>query len=185
MKVLLVSDLHSQSKCLRYLEKVLKKEHADAIIVSGDITNFGDSQFCDELLSKITKSGLPAYIVWGNADYALAQKKVIASPYNCHLIRRPLGKESVFGIGYGDEPQAINPGDVEGTILVTHQPPVRANLKGNLKNVPKYHISGHLHDAKWVKRVGQTILIQVPTLQNGEYGLFDLASGSAEFKNVL
>lgn len=184
MKAVLISDLHSQSQTLVYLKKAIAAEKTDAIICCGDITNFGDSDFCDTFLKALKESGLPSFVIWGNADYPETQKKILASPFNSHLTLKTFANNKIFGIGYVEDLPSINGEDIKGAILITHPPPAKKNLEEALPNAPKYHISGHLHDAKWVKKYPATTHIQVPTLQNGEYGVFDLETGSVDFKKT-
>ena len=48
MKLALVSDLHGQSYTLDYLEKIIKKERPDGIVISGDITAGKDLSFFEK-----------------------------------------------------------------------------------------------------------------------------------------
>jgi hypothetical protein len=53
-----------------------------------------------------------------------------------------------------------------------------------LPNAPKFHISGHLHKAAFVKKYPSTTHIQVPTLQDAKYAILDTDAGKVEFKEL-
>ena len=173
MKVLLVSDLHSQRRCLELLPKIIKKHLPDFLVCSGDITQNDDTQYFDEFISIIKEAKVDAGLIWGNNDREEIQSKILSSPYNIHLKVKTQDGWKFFGLGETEDIPFINPEDIRGGILVTHRPPLFEQLRSSLKNAPKYHISGHIHSVGRVKKFPSTTLIQVPSLTLGRYATFE------------
>lgn len=184
MKLLLVSDLHGIPKTLAYLESAIKKEGPEGVVFSGDITTWGETDFIDRVFEILSRNKTEGFMIWGNADSIEVQNKILNSPYNSHLTKRKFGNDSIFGISLIKEPPVLNPNDIKGSILVTHRPPLKAQLEKELANAPKYHISGHLHDFKFFKKYPSTTHIQVPSLQKGEYAIFNPDKNLVRFKSV-
>ena len=165
MKILLISDLHSQRKTLVALEKILQDHKFDGVIASGDIAQGDDVEFLKNLFSILKKNHLAGFLIWGNSEGELAREFIQKSPYNIHLQKKKLGKLNIVGIAGVNEIPAFDPKILKEAILVTHQPPLRDNLNLKHPNSPKYHLSGHLHFAAYAKNYPATTHIQVPTLQ--------------------
>lgn len=123
-------------------------------------------------------------MVWGNSDGPRAQKTILNSKYNIHLEQKSIGDHKIIGLGEIDQPIIIEPEKLQGTILVTHRPPLRSLLTKQYNGAPKFHISGHLHTIKNVRKYPSTTTIQVPTLQDGEFALFDPNHEKVKFLNV-
>lgn len=65
MKILAVSDIHGDHKNIM---KHLKKNRADLIVVSGDITHFGPAELGEEILNDISSFDVPVVAIPGNCD---------------------------------------------------------------------------------------------------------------------
>ncbi|MDH4358996.1 MAG: metallophosphoesterase family protein [Candidatus Berkelbacteria bacterium] len=185
MKTILISDLHGQEKTLLYLKKIIDREKPQALICSGDITSFGETGFLDRFFKILEDSRLQGFLIWGNSDSEEIQERMRKSQYNSHLVSRNLEGERVFGVSLTEEPIKINGADIKGAILITHGPPLKAMIDRKYENAPRYHISGHLHRLRWVKKYPSTIHIQVPTLQGGEYATLSFAPFEVEFCSIL
>ena len=185
MKLLLISDLHSQKACLNYLENAVKSDMPDGIICSGDIAQKEDYDFLSLFLHKLDKISLPAFIIWGNNE-AVGQQKIIEdSKYNSHLVLREIGEWKIFGVGEVEDMPAFDTTQIKDAILITHRPPLKESLEKQLPNAPRYHIHGHLHFQKEIKKYPSTATISVPTFQTGEYGVLDLEKGKVSFKKIV
>jgi len=184
-KIILISDLHGQEKALVYLQKIIEKENPQALICSGDITHFGDISYLNKFFKLLESNGLTGFLIWGNSDSQDVQQSIIKSPYNSHLKVRNFMGLKIYGVGLVEEPPKINPADVKDSILITHRPPVKKLIEKNYENAPAYHISGHLHYSKWVKKYPSTVHIQVPSLQTGEYATLLIPSHKVEFESIL
>jgi Icc-related predicted phosphoesterase len=181
VRILLISDLHSQKKTLAALERIIKNHRFDGLICAGDIAQGNDTEFLKKLFGIIKKNKLPSFLIWGNSEDELAREFIINSPYNIHLQRKKLGNLSIVGIAGVGEVAAFDPKILKGAILVTHQPPLKEALNSKHPNSPKYHLSGHLHFAAYSKVYPATIHIQIPTLQAGRFGIFDPEQGQTKF----
>jgi len=182
MKIALVSDLHGQLRTLKYLEQIREKEKPDALILSGDITHAGETEFADSLF-EIFDRYKEVYLICGNSDQGAAYKYLELSRYSINQRCHSLGSSKVCGLSFGEEVNSID-SDLSGSIFVTHQPPVQALMNKVYKYSPKFHISGHLHKSAFTKKYPSTIHIQVPTLQDGRYAILDLESAQVEFKVI-
>ena len=185
MELVLVSDLHSNKKAILYLEEIAKRERPDGLIICGDITTYGEIEYLRSVFSIVKKFKMEGFVIWGNADSDAIRQMILASPYNSHLRLRIFAAEKIYGLSYSDEPILPTANDIKDSIFITHQPPVKSAISKKFSNAPKYHISGHLHDKKWTKRYPSTTHIQVPTLQSGEYAVFEPEDGSLKFKSIL
>lgn len=181
MKLALISDLHGQSKTLSYLEKIIETEHPDGLIISGDITSAGKYDFAHQLV-KMFDLVEAVFIVCGNADVDQNKTFLESSEYSIHAKCLSYKRYKFCGLSYPEEVPLIE--DLTGSVFVTHRPPVAKLLNLKHPNSPKFHISGHLHNAEFAKKYPSTIHIQVPTLQSGRYGLLELDSGSVKFKSL-
>jgi len=65
MKILAMGDIHGQyQKIFNYLQK----NKVDLIILTGDITHFGPSRLCEEILNEICLFNVPTLVIPGNCD---------------------------------------------------------------------------------------------------------------------
>lgn len=183
MKILLASDFHGQSKIFIYLAKILKQD-AKAIIISGDLTAFGDQLFLKKVFDLVKKSGKDAFVITGNADTENIRRIVNASPYGIHLKKRRLEKWGIIGINEIDNLPVFDSRELRDSILVTHKPPLISTLKKPLQNSPKFHICGHLHNISGLREYPSTSVIHVPSLLNGRFGVFDPDLGEVVYRSV-
>jgi Icc-related predicted phosphoesterase len=184
MKILLVSDLHGQSKALQYLEKILGIYSVDGIIISGDITIYSQEKFFDDLSKIIDDKNVPAFMIWGNSDTDEIRARIAASPYNIQLLAKNLGGYKIVGFGETDEPIGIDSNLINGNILVTHRPPLKAMINQPRANAPRFHISGHIHSAARQIEYPSTTHIQVPSLMLGRFAIFNPDKATTKFYQI-
>jgi len=184
MKLALISDLHGTNTCLAKIETIIVTHRPDAIVISGDITNLDQIDYLDRIFKILRKFSKMAYMIWGNSDFDDARAKISGSKYNINLTCKNFEGVKIAGMGENDEPQLIAPDVIRNSIFVTHKPPLKSNINRALKNAPQFHISGHLHNIESVTKYPSTTLIQVPTLQNSRFALFDPATAQVEFLTV-
>lgn len=66
MRLLIISDIHG---CVDMVRRLLAlKESADALIIAGDITNFGGYEAADGVINPILDINIPIFAVAGNCD---------------------------------------------------------------------------------------------------------------------
>ena len=84
-----------------------------------------------------------------------------------------------------DHEEALeHPASIAGSILVTHRPPQASILNQKLSNAPKFHICGHIHSRRVARQFPSTMLIQVPTLQDGLYAVFYPENADVRFLSL-
>lgn len=68
MRILHVSDIHGNMGAVEKIAEKAKEINADLIIVTGDITHFGEIEDAETILEKIYESGRQIFFVPGNCD---------------------------------------------------------------------------------------------------------------------
>lgn len=184
MNLALVSDLHGQKTALRNLEKIVGKYEIDGVVISGDITQYDDTAYLEEIFHLFEKTQTNAYMIWGNSDGSLAQKIILNSKYNIHLDLKIAGDQKIIGLSETDQPVVIEPKKLRGNIFVTHKPPLEKLLSRPYANAPKFHICGHLHQVERVNKYPSITTIHVPSLQGGRFALFDTTKEKVKFLGV-
>ena len=141
LKLLHITDIHSNFKLL---ERLSKAEAADILIISGDITHFGNQKDISLFSSLIEKLFPSAALVFGNCDTPVMESH--PSTKKWRLNSRPLQFKNVTFLGIsgslpclGTTPYELSENEFHqqlkklansGTILprefvfVTHQPPI-------------------------------------------------------------
>lgn len=184
MKLVLVSDLHSNRKCIGFLQSIMSREKPEGVVISGDITVNDDKAYLGKIFEIISSNNIAGFLIWGNADMTAVQAEILTSPFNLHLKKRVLRDWNFFGLSYMEEYPQFDTSQIKDSIFVTHRPPIKQNLEIASANSPRYHISGHLHKAASVKKSPSTKHIQVPTLIDGRYANFDPVNGSVNFLKI-
>jgi len=68
MKLIVGSDFHGNRMMVERFVTKAEEEHAEAILICGDITNFGTLREATNLLSLLTRLRIPVLFVPGNCD---------------------------------------------------------------------------------------------------------------------
>jgi len=133
-------DIHED---LSLLDDVPQLADADGVIISGDITNRGDSRRAGLLLDKIVSINPNIYALIGNMDHASIISYLDEKGWNIHARGRRLAEGvGIVGVGYSTPTPFMTPSEVpdeklgewlsEGyeyvkhlprLILVAHDPP--------------------------------------------------------------
>ena len=181
MKLVIVSDLHGQLKTIKYLEEIITKEFPYGVIIPGDITSRDDTNFLDLLFDVFKKHQTKAFMICGNSDGPDCRMMIEKSGYSINLESVVVGNYHLYGISDSDEPVVPDSSQISGSILVTHKPPLAGVLNQRYSNAPRFHINGHIHSRAFIKRYPSTIHIQVPTLQDRRYAIFDPDKEDVQF----
>jgi len=194
MRLLAISDTHGNfSQVTHILEKA---GEVDAILVAGDITNFGPEEKAKELFDLITEKTVLA--VPGNCDPKGVLEVIEASgAVNLHNSSFKLGDVTFIGLG-GSNPTPFNtPFEhseeeiremvkrllsrtprTSRMVLLSHAPPkntldstVHGNvgseaIRGVLSQVDLV-VCGHIHEARGIKKVKGTTIINPGKATNG------------------
>ncbi len=188
MKIILISDTHSNNACLAQLKQLIKLEKPDGLICCGDICQGDDLDYLEKFFSCL-ESVPKSFLITGNNDGANVRRRVWDSKHSAQLVKRKIGKDYVFGISDGEILDEFDSADIAGTILLTHRPPLKNILETPFANAPKYHLSGHLHSQYGLVKYAATTHIKIPSFQKypdglGMYGLFDPDSNTVKYKKI-
>jgi len=189
MKILAISDIHSNKKLIKKLEDIIQKENPDLIIIAGDISFFNEES--PKVFGYLKKFNKKIFFVPGNhEDPSLAElweKKYDIE--NIHKKIIDLGEIVLAGIGGGNVPifslteEEIKEylKDIEKyfknknkiRILVTHVHPqytISSKFAEGSKEIfefikkvkPDIVIHGHIHEAGGiVEKIYDTLIINV------------------------
>jgi len=173
MKILVASDIHGSSSAIEKIIGQVEEHRVDALIVSGDITNFGPISFAIDFFKRIKVRTLA---IPGNCDPLAIVTTLKELGINLHEEKVKMGNHLFIGWG-GSNPTPFNtPFEnsedkifssldnimEEGAILVSHSPPRghvdwipgfgHAGSDAVKKIVDKYKprlvICGHIHEGR-------------------------------------
>lgn len=191
MKILLISDLHSQKIAKISLEKFLSRDCFDLVVSCGDIaekTNLSPDYF-NEVLNIFDKYQVKFLGIPGNNDSKELFLEMVKKGISIHLAPKNIGKYKFTGLG-GWGYDVENEFSVEdhqkdlkidkNTIFVSHIPPDIKTVK-LLKNKPLIHICGHRHNIAKTRIIDGMLLIQVPALMFGRAAILELPSKKLKF----
>ncbi len=187
MNILLISDTHASPKTLKWLKEFLAERFFkfDLALIAGDVTVPGQEDYLDKLKALFDRKKIPFWAVAGNFDSPFCRRKMSELKISLHHQVKEKEGFSFTGLDFGQLPlPEIN---LEDKILVTHEPPKQTifNLGLKVKNAPRIHIAGHLHKPAFVKRLGKTLWIQVPTLQDKRLAILRLPEKKVEFLQIV
>ncbi len=159
MKIIGLTDIHGETG---YLDKIAGNiENADIILISGDITHFGDAEMAKDIIDRISVFNKNIFAVPGNCDLPEVGDFLISSglmPDNS-VFEKDDFSVSITGIGgslttpvktpntYTEEQYSEHFAKriIESDILVTHQPPyktfadrVMGGLHAGSKTIKRY-----------------------------------------------
>lgn len=198
---LVLGDIHASPV---HIEKIPELQQADAILVSGDMTNCGDPEQAKKVLESFTAAAIPVFAQMGNMDLPSVNDWLEERNINLHCAMRELSPNTaVFGVG-GSTPTPMDTPtefpessyatwleeewqkakDYPRKILISHNPPkdtlcddigghthvgssaVRAFIE---KYQPDICVCGHIHEARGVDKIGDTIIINPGPFAEGGY----------------
>jgi len=210
MRFLALSDIHQRTENLGAL---LEKAGAgfDAVIVAGDLTNYGEKRHAEEVLGLLA-GRKNVLVIPGNLDTGEVVRAIGEHKMQLHAAKAFVSGNVFVGFGGGKESEV---GDVlfsetqifstleklcEGEkefVLVTHLPPsgTGLDLAANGKHIgsdavrkiieifqPRLQLCGHCHEAGGrSERIGKTLCVNVASVKEGLASAIQL-SKSAEIK---
>ncbi len=198
MKILAISDIHSDLEKVKKLKKI-EKEY-DLIVIAGDITNFGNREIAERIIKEFGRKNI--FAIPGNCDTLDVLEYLEERNINIHA-KTKIFKEYVFcGLGYSlvtpfNTPLELTENEIEEIlkkfekcdILISHNPPFNTKLdltKSNLhvgskeirkfieEKKPKLVICGHIHEATGIDYINNTIITNVSALKNGNYAIIEI-----------
>ncbi|MCX6776454.1 MAG: metallophosphoesterase [Candidatus Micrarchaeota archaeon] len=196
MRILALSDLHSEGTVLEGLKNLLDKERFDLVIIAGDITQRGPLSYAEGLLDVLR--GEKVLAIHGNMDTQQVIDLLERNGFFFHLSKVEVGEWNFVGFGgssptpFGtlieyDERQIYDELSRfrmnSKTILVTHSPPydsgvdkTSAGVIAGSKSIrriieekkPFMDICGHIHEASGEVMIGNTKVVKVPPAMEGK-----------------
>lgn len=188
LKILAITDLHMQSRCLEYLDLALGREKPDLVLCAGDITErrSGNVEYLQSFLTLIKKKhATELFSVHGNNDSSEIFDLLEATEVSLHLHMREFRGWRFSGIGgWGDlsetvlDTEAALRFDPAGTVFVTHVPPRRDLVYSNL---PLMHLSGHTHSTERVEDIQDVPVVRLKTTMLRRGALITLPDEEVRF----
>ena len=145
MRLIVISDIHGNTRHVDALHRACAG--ANALIVCGDLTTFGDRKEIQKVADTLRPEGFPCFFVLGNCDSNVGMATELDGWTNLHGRTVPFGEWLLAGLGgasgkYSAKPNDTMPHDYDAgfralcdayagkqpdnrLILVTHVPPLR------------------------------------------------------------
>jgi len=195
MRILALSDLHSEETVLEGLGNLISKEKFDLVLIVGDITQKGPLSYAEDLLDVLR--GEKVLAIQGNMDTKQVVDLLERKGLFFHLSKVELGEWNFIGFGGSSPTPFGTPIEYEEwqiydelskfrmnskTILVTHSPPYESGVDRTSSGVnagsksirriieekkPFMNICGHIHEAEGEAVIGGTRIIKVPAAMKG------------------
>ncbi|ADD09180.1 metallophosphoesterase [Candidatus Aciduliprofundum boonei] len=196
MKLLAIADIHGAWNVLYLIEEFDGLYNFDAVLIAGDITNFGPAEFALDFLNEINK---PTFAIPGNCDPpdvldAIEKSKAV----NLHKKEFEFGGLHFIGLG-GTNGIGFTMGITfqedyaykflsrcKECVFLLHQPPYgilddvgshHIGSEGIRKAVfeakPKIVISGHVHEARGYFKTEDTLFVNPGPAKSGYAAIVD------------
>jgi len=199
MKLLALADIHGHTKHIPLLANVAKD--CDAIVLAGDMTDFGGASQARSVLSALNAFGKPVLGVPGNCDSP--QVESVLNQQGGGLVQNPIEMNGVVFVGfsYAASTEPVLPNEPilqqKPMVLVTHQPAwgTAVDLQASTRHKgsrsvrsfiedhqPILAVSGHIHEARGTDQIGSTVLVNPGPFRNGCYSVIDINDNTAQAK---
>ncbi|MDI6736536.1 MAG: metallophosphoesterase [bacterium] len=193
MRLLALTDIHSERKVIAKLQRILE-EKWDWVLIAGDLTNSGDVHFVEDLLEIVPAQTLTIH---GNMDTIEVMKLLEDKGISIHNKRKEIGEYNVVGIGGSNitpfhTPTEYPEDKIESgldrlqidsqTILLSHAPPFNSGLDtvgGGISagshairkiieaKQPCLNICGHIHEQEGKAMLGKTLVVKLAPALRG------------------
>ena len=200
MRLMALADIHGVIECIPLLADAAKD--CDAVILAGDITDFGGADQARSVLSALDAFEKPLLGVSGNCDPPqvddfLKQQGgglIHAAVEINGLVFVGFSYEASMGTVVPNEPILQGPSQ-KPMVLVTHQPAwgTTVDLQASTRHKgsplvrsfiedhqPILAVSGHIHEACGTDQIGSTLLVNPGPFRNGRYAIIDINGDTAQ-----
>lgn len=204
MKILAISDIHSELYNMKKLAAIVEERDPDMIIVAGDITNFGPLKAAYDIFEALESSKRRVLAITGNRDGTEVAKFLKRKDLDIHnrgvVVDRVgfVGFSGPTGISVGGFPimnyDSVNYKlaelkNCDRKVLVSHMPPINTKVDALFSGghvgsefvrdvieaeKPDLVICGHIHEARGVDRIGKTTIINPGALCDGYAAFIEL-----------
>ncbi|WP_457741858.1 metallophosphoesterase family protein [Thermococcus sp.] len=212
MRIVAISDIHGNLKTVRRLVESLNQEF-DALLVAGDITHFSGAESARKVLEPLLEAGIKIVAVHGNCDGMDVPELLEKLGISAHDNRVKIGKTGIVGIGGSNitpfhtvwelsehEIRGILERNYQkGDLILSHVPPhgtkadlTHSGLHAGSKalrefieeRLPPIVVAGHIHEARSIDKVGETLVVNPGPLFKGYYAVVDLDEIQAILTNL-
>jgi len=211
MRIVGVADIHGNVRMSSKLAEALPDLLPDLILIAGDITNFGTARTAKEVLGPLLSRGIPLIAVFGNCDGRDVPGFLEELQISAHDKRVEVNGLEIVGVGGSnitpfstvwelseDEIGPIlernyRPGD----IILSHVPPygTKADMTNSGVHVgsralrkfiegehPPLVLTGHIHEARSVDSIGETLVVNPGPLFRGYYAVIEVEKDRVKAK---
>lgn len=209
MQWIVLADVHGS---VRHLPRIVPELcRAAGVFIAGDITNFGGRRDAERVIDSIASANENILAVAGNCDPQdvdlLLDEKEMSLHGRVHkrdglccagingVLHPSQGVDTLRRLGEQIDQACTGPGD--NLVLVSHQPAYgtavdaarggrfcgsRA-LRQFIETVePILAVSGHIHEAAGVDRLGRTTLVNPGPFRSGHYAVVDIDQDELKVK---
>jgi len=209
LEFLVCSDLHGSEHALEILERASGESQYDALVICGDFTTFGTTEFTSKVLSRFK---MRIFAVPGNCDIPQTVEALEQKDASIHNLQSEFRGWRLFGFG-GALPGGGTPFEVEddilerslrsvavhGGVMITHCPAYGMNdltrdgrhlgSEGILRVAnefkPVLALSGHVHEAQGRVVGKDTMFVNPGSARGGRYASVTLGEAvDVEFHHV-
>jgi Icc-related predicted phosphoesterase len=203
MKFLLVSDMHSSVLAIETISRAVAKHSPDAVLVAGDLTMFGPASYVDEVA---LVGETPIMAVTGNCDTPdVAERMKNTGISICGEITSagPLdiagvpwtGRKRIFEGLQPDLLAKLKERDSSRPLIVLSHCPALGVLdeaKPGLhagsqaisdlvaSEIPIALLTGHVHEARGISRLGITVCVNAGPAMDGRAALVSYENGKLD-----
>lgn len=191
MKILCTADIHFHTGVLDAILNIMSKRDIEILIMAGDLTEK------KPLFNFFKNVNIPTIVVHGNWDFEIKSKKSNVFV----LINDIFNYKNYYIVGLDDKLfvleniiKKIKDIDEKKLIYVSHSPPFgildQTWFGNNLGNIhytnlldvksPLVHIFGHIHESAGIKKIGNTLFMNVAYAGSGNVYILHLPSLKVE-----
>lgn len=213
MRFVAVTDIHGNRSKVGKLVEALRGMDFDVLAIAGDLTNFESAEKAREILAPLLALGKPIVAVHGNCDGRDVPSFLEEVGVCAHDRRVEIEGVGIVGIGGSnitpfhtiwelteDEiGEILERNYIDGDVILSHVPPkdtdadrVHSGLHVGSsalrefieKKEPPLVITGHIHEARSVDRIGRTVIVNPGPLFRGYYAVVDYDAEKKRVENV-
>ncbi|RLG92708.1 MAG: hypothetical protein DRO36_00725 [Candidatus Hecatellales archaeon] len=190
MKIMILSDFHGVARFAEKMRDLAVSQKFDCIVVCGDLTDLGPVKVARQIIGTLSESKLPVLYVPGNMDPRNLVDE-LDSGFHVHGRGKIIGDVGFVGAGsYSNLKGLLEQGlkslvkTPRFLVFVTHVPPKGTKVDlawdgshiGSLevreaveKYKPNLVVCGHVHEARGVDRIGESVVCNPGPAYNGFY----------------